>query len=423
MSDNSDTTTVTCDRIWPLYGAAFAAALSLGICWTAMPFVLSAIGGTEAHVGYAPAANSIAYLIALVLTGSMLGHLDARKATRAAIVVAFTAALLMALAVWGAIRSEAGGGAIWIWSIVAAGGLGGAAMALFWPFLMSWVSSHYEGTRLNRRLGRYNGSWSGGAVVGPLIGASLVEMGILVPMVTAVISFLLSIVLLALARNGTSVPTSASAPPPEDEEEVLQDRRTLVDYRWMSRISLFCAWATHAIARSQFALVFVSLGYSEAKFGLFQTLFAACNCLSLMAAGRWAFWHFKPVPLIGAQVTLLAPLLAMVYGRSLVVLYPAAVVLGLAFGFAYSSHLYYGVSGSRQRSVRMTIHELVISLGISSGSAAGGYLAKNVGLTAPYWFAIGLVCLGLVLQLAIHIVSTVAASGRGRSGPSSPVDL
>ncbi len=421
MTDNGGKTMVTHDRAWPLYGAAFTTALSLGICWTAMPFVLSAIGGTEAHVGYAPAANSFAYMIALVLTGSMLGHLDVKKATRTAIVVALLAALLMALAVSGATRSEAGGGAIWIWSIVAAGGLGGAAMALFWPFLMSWVSSHFEGVQLNRRLGRYNGSWSGGAIVGPLVGASLVEIGVLVPMVTAVVSLIFSFVLLNLARNGAS--PSSSTTISKDDSISTQDSRILANYRWMSRISLFCAWATHAIARSQFALVFVGLGYSEARFGIFLTLFAACNCLSLMVAGRWAFWHFKPVPLIVAQVTFLVSLLAMIYSRTLLVLYPSAVILGLAFGFAYSSHLYYGASGSRQRSVRMTIHELVISLGIVVGSASGGYLAKNIGSTAPYWFAIGLICVGLVLQLAIHIISLLVASSNRRSEPSSSVTL
>lgn len=416
MTDNGGKTMATQDRTWPLYGAAFSTALSLSICWTAMPFVLSAIRGTEVHVGYAPAANSFAYMVALLLTGSLLGHLNAKRATRAATAVAFLAAVLMALAVWRAGRPEAAGSSLWIWLIVAAGGLGGAAMALYWPFLMSWVSAHYEGMELNRRFGCYNGSWSGGAVIGPLIGAWLVEMGPLVPMVTAVVSLTFTFGLLVLARNGTATPRPAT--PPDNVPKPAGDGRMLANYRWMSRISLFCAWATHAVGRSQFALVFVGLGFSEAQFGLFMTLFAACNFLSLVAAGRWAFWHFKPAPLVLAQVTFLAPLLAMIYARSLVVLFPCAVVLGLAFGFAYSSHLYYGACGSRKRSVRMAIHELVISLGVTVGSATGGYLAKNVGLTAPYWFAIGLVCLGLVLQLVIYTASIFIVAGRQRGGQS-----
>lgn len=400
---NDRQTSLPGDRAWPLYGAAFATALSLSICWTAMPFVLSAIGGTEAHVGYALAANSLAYMIALLLTGSLLGHLDVKAATRAATIVALLATSLMVLAVLRARAQDYSGEAIWIWMIVGAGGAGGAAMALYWPFLMSWVSADYEGSQLNRRFGRYNGSWSGGALVGPLIGARLFEIDPRWPMVAAVLCFIVSFLLLNLGRDGAITPGAAIEP--DNAAKTAHDARKLADYRWMSRVALFCAWASFAIARSQFALLFTRYGYSESQFGVFLTLFALCNFLALIGAGRWAFWHFRPGPLAAAQVMLLAAMLMIVYGRTLVVFFACAMILGLAFGFAYSSHLYYGASTSRKRSVRMTIHEIVISLGITVGAGTGGYLAKNVGPYAPYWFAIGTVALGGVIQAGVYVAS------------------
>jgi DHA1 family multidrug resistance protein-like MFS transporter/DHA1 family quinolone resistance protein-like MFS transporter len=102
----------------------------------------------------------------------------------------------------------------------------------------------------------------------------------------------------------------------------------------------------------------------------------------------------------------------LIYGRTLGIFYLSSVVLGLAFGFAYSSHLYYGASASSDRSVRMAIHELVISLGIAIGSGTGGYLGKNAGAYAPYWFVIALVCFGAVVQLALHLTSRALASRR-----------
>lgn len=400
-------------RGWPLYGAAFSTALSLSVCWTAMPFVLSGIGGTEAHVGYALAANSAAYMAALVLTGSLLGHMDVRRATRLATVVALAAAVAMVLAVLGSLRSEAVSQLTWIWTIIAAGGLGGAAMALYWPFLMSWVSARFEGLELNRRFGHYNGSWSGGGLIGPVVGAWLVGISPLWPMVTAAVCFLSSLALLTLARSDASLGTHRSSLGSRREGPAAGDERPnarmLADYRWMSRVALFCSWACQAIARSQFALLFVALGYSEAQFGLYYGAFALCNFLALIGAGRWAFWHFKSVPVFVAQGMLLAALLMMVFGRTLPVFFLSAVVLGLGFGFSYSSHLYYGASGSSNRSARMTIHETVISLGITIGAGTGGYLAKNVGPYAPYWFAIVLVSLGGLLQAAIHGVSFLAA--------------
>jgi predicted MFS family arabinose efflux permease len=144
--------------------------------------------------------------------------------------------------------------------------------------------------------------------------------------------------------------------------------------------------------------------------------------LSLIAGGRWAFWHFRAGLLLGAQAMILMALLIVIYGRTLGILFISPVVLGIAFGFAYSSHLYYGASASAKRSVRMVIHEVVISLGITIGSGAGGYLAKNIGLYAPYWFAIALVGLGIVIQTGIHVVSQTRIALARRPAAASNVE-
>jgi len=417
MAEDSKTSVPSCERAWPLYGAAFFTALSLSICWSAMPFVLSAIGGSAAHVGYAPAANSLAYMAALLVTGSLLGHLEVKRATRVAILIALAGAMLMVVAVCVAGRHPGQDSPASIGLIIIAGAIGGAAMALYWPFLMSWVSARYEGVALNRRFGRYNGSWSGGAVIGPLIGARLVEIHILWPMVGAVACFVVTFVLLGLGRDGVKRESAAPEALDAAADPPCADP-LLGDYRWMSRVALFCAWASYAVTRSQFALLFTErLGFSESQFGLYLTTFALCNFLVLVGAGRWAFWHFKPIYLFLAQLLLLVSVLMIVYGRTLGVFYFSAVILGLAFGFAYSSHLYYGASASRKRSVRMAIHELVISLGIAVGSGTGGYLGKNVGDYAPYWFAIVVVCLGAVVQLAIHFTSRAMVARRRRIDP------
>jgi MFS family permease len=412
MTEDGKTSGTLSNRAWPLYGAAFSTALSLSICWTAMPFVLSGMGGSEAHVGYALAANSLAYMAGLFLTGSLLGHLNAKRATRAAIGVALFGVVMMLLAVWAGGRSNDVASLVWIWAIIAGGGVGGAAMALYWPFLMSWVSARFEGVALNRRFGRYNGSWSGGAVVGPLIGAWLVGIDPQWPMVAAIGAFALAFVMLCLARNGAG---HAETTLSEAAPDAPCDARMLADYRWMSRIAMFCAWATFSIVRSQFALRFVAIGFSTPQFGVYLTTFALCNFLALVAAGRWAFWHFKAAGLFWAQLMYLAVALMVLYGRTLGVFYCSSAILGLAFGFAYSSHLYYGASTSSKRSVRMAIHELVISVGIAVGAGTGGYLAKHVGWAAPYWFAIGLVCFGVVIQLAIHLASRALAVRQGRA--------
>jgi MFS family permease len=405
---------------WPLYSAAFAMALSISMVWTAMPFVLTAMGGTEAHVGYAPAVNTLAYMLALFVTGSLLGHLKVKRAALSAAAVALAASVAMAVAVLGPRLAGSNGSRWWIWAVIVSGGIGGAAMALYWPFLMSWVSADYEGVRLNRRFGRYNAAWSSGAAVGPLVGAWLVETSPSLPVMAAAGFVLLSVLVLGLAQD-SSIQTLLSP----GVKDLACSPRMLADCRWTSRIALFSACLCFAMIRSQFALVFTGLGYAESQFGVYQMVYALCNVAVLAVAGRWALWHFKPVLLTIAQSLLLLTLLMVIYGRTLPVFFISAVLLGVAYGFAYSSHLYYGASTSRRRSVRMTIHEITISLGLTVGAAAGGYFCEHVGTYVPYWFAVAVVGLGLLMQAAIHLAAGAAPVVPPQAPPATaaePVD-
>jgi MFS family permease len=285
---------------------------------------------------------------------------------------------------------------------IGAGALSGAAMSLFWPFLMAWVSADYEGPALNRRLGTYNGMWSAAVIMGPLVGGALVDMSTLGPIATSAISLALCFVLLCLAHDGSA--GAAASAKPGAAAEIHFDPAMLPRFKWMARIAMFCSWACSGVARSQFALLFTGLGYSETQFGILITIFGICNFAALTAAGRLAFWHFKPALLFGVQAVLAVSLLLIILGRSPRAFVPAFVVMGLAFGFAYSSHLYYGACGSKKRSAPMAIHEVTLSLGIIVGSGAGGYLSAHVGPYSPYWFAAGLLVLGLVAQAVTWLI-------------------
>ena len=385
--------------VWPLYGAAFAMAISLSVLWTAMPFIIRNIGGTEEHVGYVWAANMLGYMLCLLLAGTMLGHLKARHATRIATAAMFLATVVMMVVVWYVLANNQLGEIPLIWTMIAAGILAGAAMSLFWPFLMAWVSADYEGAILNRRLGTYNGMWSAAAILGPSVSGVLVDINTLNPIAAGIAGLAICFVLLCLAHD-KSAGVAASAKP-IDAPEISIDDTVLRRFKWMARIALFCSWACLGVSRSQFALLFTGLGFSETQFGIIVTVFGICNFLVLTGAGRFGFWHFKLVYLLGAQMILAVPLFLMIFGRTLWVFVPAFMVMGSGFGFAYSSHLYYGACGSRKRSAQMAIHEVTLSLGVIVGSGAGGYLSGTVGNYSPYWFAIAVLALGLAAQVII----------------------
>ncbi len=146
------------------------------------------------------------------------------------------------------------------------------------------------------------------------------------------------------------------------------------------------------------------MGFSETQFGVLVTIFGICNFLILIGAGRLDFWHFKPVLLLGVQGALALSLLLVIFGRTRLAFIPAFLIMGCGFGFAYSSHLYYGACGSKQRSSQMAIHEVTISLGIIVGAGAGGYLSGNFGTYSPYWFSIIVLAFGLIAQLMLWVI-------------------
>ncbi len=389
-------------NVWPLYGAAFAMALGLSVLWTAIPFILRNIGGTEEHVGYALAVNMLGYLLCLLFTAAKLGHLNPRRTTRTAAAAMFLATFVMLVVVCYAMAGNRIGRLGLIWTVIGAGTVAGGAMSLFWPYLMTWVSADYEGAVLNRRLGAYKSMWSSAAILGPMIGGVIVDMSTSGPVAVSVACLAVCFCLLCLARDGSAGTAALSRS--TNTSETHYDQRLLLRLKWMARISLFCSWLWFSVARTQFALRFTDMGFSETQFGILLTTFGICNFMILTGAGRFGFWHFKPVLFFGVQIALAASVLLLVFGRTLWAFAPSFVILGCAFGFSYSSHLYYGTCGNKKRSKQMAIHEATISIGVIVGSGAGGYLSRNMGIYWPYWFAVIAIAFGLTAQTALWII-------------------
>ncbi|MBN1806963.1 MAG: MFS transporter [Sedimentisphaerales bacterium] len=377
-------------------------SISLNMLWTAMPFIIRNMGGTEEHVGYTWAFHMLGYMLCLLFAAFVLGHLTPRHATRSAAGAMLVSAIVMVIVVYYTIHRDRIGRLDFVWIMIATGTLLGAAMSLFWPYLMSWVSADYEGPVLNRRLGTYNGMWSSAVILGPLLGGVLVDFNTLGPVVACVISLTICFVLLFLAHDGSAGNTSSVKS--VYVSEVSFDPGLLMQLKWMARISLFSSWACIGVVRSQFALLFTDLGFSETQYGMIMTIFGICNFILLTGAGRLVFWHFKPVLLISVQVILALSLILIISGRTLLIFIPALMIMAVGFGFAYSSHLYYGACGSKKRSTQMAIHEAALSLGVIVGAGAGGYLSGNFGIYWPYWFSMIILALGFIAQTIIWVI-------------------
>jgi len=375
-----------------LCGAAFMMGGTLSTWWTAMPYLLSAIGGTEKHVGLALSLHMSGYAVFLVIANRNR-QLNCRKATRTAVTVMLAACLTSMLGLIYAISGQ-NPRMGFVWLLMAMGCLSGTALAFYWPFLMSWASADLEGGALSRRLGSFNRGWSGAVLFGPLIGAGLVDISVPLPLLAAAFFLILCWLLLTRARAPQATPSQVDTPAGAPAHASLS-------MLWMARLALICAWGGLAISRSQFALRFTDLGYRPSLFGVLMTLCALVIYLVLASMGRWHAWHGSKMWLWLVPVLEGVVLLLFAHSTSFPVFGAAMCMQGAAVAISYSAHQYYSAARSVTRSASMTIHELMIAIATILGSTPAGYLAYYCGPLSPYVFGLTLCGLILLLQTAI----------------------
>lgn len=386
----------------PLFAGAFLMALSLSSWWTVMPFIIRFLGGTEAHVGLAPAVHMGGYLVTLLIAYHLHG-LNYKKALCVSAGVMWLATVIITVLMAGMKPAESSH-IVRIWIVISAGGMAGVAMAFFWPYAMGWASFGYEGKALNRQLGYYNRAWSSSVIIGPFLGAKLADSSLLASMGLPVLALFACTVVLATTEK-PSPNAQGYIPPVPPVDEVAAEHLDYTMLCWMARVSLFTCWGSMAVLRSQFALLMTEHhGFSETQYGGVLTVFALCNFGVLSLIGKHTGWHGRALPILLAQIPAFLSLLLYGIGRSLPVFYLAAGMHGASLGFAYSAHLYYGTVGKEKRSMPMVIHELTIAVSMVVGSAAGGYLVRYGGLFWPYRFGSGLIVLGLFVQSGIWLV-------------------
>jgi len=383
-----------------LYVSAFLMAFSLGTWGVALPFIIKRLGGTDADVGVYFATNMGFYAVGCLATGALLHHLNPKRAAQfgaggIGLMVAATTGV-----VFLAERAMCPYPPILLMVVMTA--LSGALMSFFWPFLMGWLSTGYEGRELNRKLGIYNASWSSGGVISPLLGGFLVERGSLEPLLAAAGGLVLCFVAVSLMRGAKSVTDStAKKDSPLDIVHPL-----LPQFRWVAMVGLFTAFLCFGLFKSQLGLLLkYELGFSESTFGVVVMALSVANFLGMIAAGRTHYWHYRLRIYAAVLSGLVVGMLMIIYGGAIWSFLVAAVLLGSSGAFIYSSHLYYGVSGSKRRSARMAIHETVLSMGFFIGSLVGGYLSNHFGRYMPYWFGLGVLAVGFVGQVLVWLLA------------------
>jgi len=395
-----------------LYGGVLFQGLYNGIWLVALPFVTKRLGGSDFEVGLCVGLGFGGYMAALV--ASLLGWINLERFNVKRVVQCGTGVITMVpvlgyLTLTATERGYLGESAILI--LIGLATIQGLAAVMFWPRVMNWLSIGYEGRELNRRLGLFNVFWSFSIMVGPYIGGYLVEVNSRLPIIVGIVFSTLSFAGVSFAGKTDKrgmVNANNGEVKSIESTELLRRRR----FMWMSRIGLLISFICIGLVRAPLALLFKdNLGFSESNYGAAIMIMSAAVFVVFFAAARTHWWHYVMWIFLGTEGMLLLSMLLILNGESLWVFFAAAGLAGGGQAFLYASHLYYGISGAKNRQRRTLIHETTLCLGMVIGSVAGGYLSGNVGPYAPYWFGFFVVAGGLGTQLAIWKLNRPTALG------------
>lgn len=374
-----------------IYPAAFLVAVSLTTLLLGLNFYVQDVFNADgATVGNLFALYFGVYIGGCLLIRPLTDHIAPRYLIIAAtgLMGIFNLALLMS-------RSLA---AIFILFAIF-----GTSISLFWPPLMGWLSAGSEGEMLNRRMSRFNISWSSGNIVGPVLGGWLSEMHI-----TAPLWFSAALLLFTCAMVIGAVLTLPKLSDAQVSTTAGPDNLPLADNSTRFRFAAWVGAFTSFTALSVLLNIFPVFGQNDLHLKksviggivLCRSLFMAIGFALL---GRLNFWNFKAWPMLLGQLLLAVCVGLLIFARGSLAISALFSAAGLFMAMAYASSLFHGAAGSIYRTQRSAIHESLLATGQVGGSLFGGMIYAKFSISSTYGFCLAVILAGLAAQTILCI--------------------
>lgn len=359
-----------------------------------MPYVIKALGGSDSAVGVYMGLAFSGYSFSLVLSFIYRNKLETINLKRMVQFGASFLALLTGFTLMIVILAEKGickNPIPYLFILVIFQGINTCCL---WPRFVGWISACHEGKMLNHRLGAYNLCWSTAGMVGPFIGGYLVQHSLKTPLLAGIAATATSFVCICFAK---SPELQASSKSPKPLKIDLDAERLRVKFMLGSRILLFTSMICIGLIRTQVPLLFkFTLGFSESDYGTAFTIMSITTFVVTMITGRTHGWHYKLWFLFMMSLMAGLCMLLIITGKQLWLPWTALAMVGVVYAFLYASHLYYIISGAKQRATKMAIHEITLCLGTVVGSFVGGFLSDHFGRYSPYYFGLAAMIIGVV---------------------------
>lgn len=384
-----------------LYAGIFFQAFLYGTWFIAIPFIVNRFSGSDSDVGVCTGTFFAGYITALtvfLLHRNVFDKYNPKRLVQIAIgidvVLMASAYLIVATPVMG----YSGYRIIFTLKIISA--ILGFVSVMLWPQIIGWLSAGHEGFRLNHKLGIFNISCSLAGLISPYIAGYLVQLSSVLPLITCTAMAVISFVIICFTRK----PPSSSEITNDDIQQIdtKQAESLQLCFVWLSRIAMITSFACVGLIRVQMPLLFkLNLGFSESKYGTAIMVMGTLIFLVFWVAGKTHKWHYKLPLLLLSQASLLLSMLIILNASNLWHFFTATGLVGISQAFSYSSHLYYSLSGSKERANKMALHEIILATGLLFGSVAGGYWGDYFGRYIPYWCGFGFVAIGLLVQSVV----------------------
>jgi hypothetical protein len=316
-------------RLGLLLVITFLGSVSSGVFWSGIFFVTA----TAYH--FSPSRNlvlgaltGVVYALAARLTGPLLRAVERRFSPRTALV-----GTLVGWALAGLLPLAGGGAEALIWVAALVGG--GAASAVTWPIVESYLGAGRHGAEMRAGIGWFNVSWTSATAV-PLLVMPLVSgRG---PLATLALSALASGV---AALAALALPTRPAGHPPELAATAVgaEYPALLRAASWLLPLSYTVAATLSPVLPHRLAAVGL-----RANESVVAALWMVARFTTLALMWRVGFWHGRWGTLAAAAGALVVGMALVLVGPGLPFVAAGLALFGAGMGLTYYAALYYALT-------------------------------------------------------------------------------
>ena len=351
-------------KIPVIYASAFFMAITINsVALGIVFFAKELFQASPSQVGGLNACYNLAYLLSCISCQALVGRWMPQKS----LVVAVSGLLA------GMLITYFAPGLVWAYTGQIVCGIG---TSFFWPPLMGWLSEGYEGPELARITGFYNLCWSSGTIISPLLSGFLSDMNATYPLVFSIAAY--AATLAVFTYNFIKANKERKTEAAESSSKTFGHEAFM---RYPSWVGVACAWFTVGFLLSVFPLAMEEqMNLSRSHIGFILMFRALSATVSMTVLGMVVFWQFRPLQLVCGHAMLAASILALGFVKEPIWAIILVTLTGLGAGQAYTNSIFHGVAGSKRRTLRMAIHEILLSVGSVVGSYTGGIIYQHWGL-------------------------------------------